>query len=141
PARHTERRRRQRHHDRRRPPGRGPGHVHVHRRARRRDQRRYHQRSQTPPPNVYIITDFNSPDDTIWLGSAIFTTLTPGNIIGADQFCIGDTALDGDDRIIYDQTNGEIMYAPGGPGAAAPILFAQVTPGLAIAYDDFLVSF
>jgi Ca2+-binding RTX toxin-like protein len=91
--------------------------------------------------NVDIITDFNSPDDIIWLGSAIFTALTPGNIISADQFCIGDVALDGDDRIIYDQTNGEIMYDPDGTGAAAAILFAQVTPGLAIAYDDFLVSF
>jgi Ca2+-binding RTX toxin-like protein len=91
--------------------------------------------------NVDIITDFNSLDDTIWLGSAIFTTLTPGNIIGANQFCIGDAALDGDDRIVYDQANGEIMYDPDGTGAAAAILFAQVTPGLAIAYDDFLVSF
>jgi Ca2+-binding RTX toxin-like protein len=91
--------------------------------------------------NVDTITDFNSPDDIFWLGSAIFTTLTPSNVISANQFCIGDVALDGDDRIIYDQTYGEIMYDPDGTGAAAAIQFAQVMPGQAIAYDDFLVSY
>ena len=46
------------------------------------------------PSNLVIITDFNSPDDIFWLGSAIFTTLTPSNVISANQFCIGDVALD-----------------------------------------------
>jgi len=33
------------------------------------------------------------------------------------------------------------MYDPDGTGAAAAIQFAQVMPGQAIAYDDFLVSY
>ena len=89
--------------------------------------------------NVDTITDFNSPDDIFWLDSTIFTTLTSGNVISPDQFCIYDGTLDGDDRIVYDQTSGEIMYDPDGSGIAGAIQFAQVTPGQAITYDDFLV--
>ena len=89
--------------------------------------------------NVDTITDFNSPDDIFWLDSTIFTTLTSGNVISPDQFCIYDGTLDGDDRIVYDQTSGAIMYDPDGSGIAGAIQFAQVTPGQAITYDDFLV--
>ena len=89
--------------------------------------------------NVDTITDFNSPDDIFWLDSTIFTTLTSGNVISPNQFCIYNGTLDGDDRIVYDQTSGEIMYDPDGSGIAGAIQFAQVTPGQAITYDDFLV--
>ena len=89
--------------------------------------------------NVDTITDFNSPDDIFWLDSTIFTTLTSGNVISPNQFCIYNGTLDGDDRIVYDQTSGQILYDPDGSGIAGAIQFAQVTPGQAITYDDFLV--
>jgi serralysin len=89
--------------------------------------------------NVDTIIDFNSADDIFWLDSTIFTTLTSGNVISANQFCIYNGTLDADDRIVYDQTSGAIMYDPDGSGIAGATQFAQVTPGITITYDDFLV--
>jgi serralysin len=89
--------------------------------------------------NVDTLMDFNSADDTFWLSSTIFSSLTPGGVIDADQFQIGSAALDAEDRIVYDQTYGIVMYDPDGTGAAPAVQFAQVMLGQSLAYNDFVV--
>ncbi len=49
------------------------------------------------------------------------------------------SALDADDRIIYDSATGRIYYDADGSGAGAQVLFAQVTAGLALTNADFLI--
>jgi len=88
--------------------------------------------------NVDGILDFSVADDTIYLDDAIFAGLATGPLaVGA--FRAGSAALDGDDRILYDAATGHISYDSDGVGGTAAILFATVTPGLALTNADFIV--
>jgi serralysin len=51
----------------------------------------------------------------------------------------GSSALDADDRILYNSTNGALWYDADGTGATSPIYFAQLSAGLALTAADFLV--
>ncbi|MBF9232998.1 M10 family metallopeptidase C-terminal domain-containing protein [Microvirga alba] len=88
--------------------------------------------------NVDTITDFSVKDDMIHLNQAVFSALGAG-ALSAAAFCVGATAQDGDDRIIYDAATGAISYDPDGSGSAAQILFATVKAGLALSQSHFLV--
>lgn len=88
--------------------------------------------------NVDTITDF-STGDIIRLEDYSFTGLTLGNL-SADAFRIGTSAQDASDRIIYDSATGNLYFDPDGTGSAAQILFAHLSAGLAITYQDFIVT-
>ena len=91
------------------------------------------------PANVDAILDFSALGDTIFLDDAVFTSLAPG-ALAAGAFVAGNTALDADDRILYDATTGEIFYdADGSGGGSGAILFATVNPATAITNLDFFV--
>jgi Ca2+-binding RTX toxin-like protein len=85
--------------------------------------------------NVDTITDFSLADgDTILLDDAIFTGLgaAPGNSITAQDFRIGSAAQDADDRIIYNDVTGALLFDADGIGGAAAVQFATLSPGLAL---------
>jgi Ca2+-binding RTX toxin-like protein len=88
--------------------------------------------------NVDTITDFNVADDTILLDRDIFSSLGLGSL-SPGQFVMGTTALDADDRIIYDNTTGAVYYDGDGNGGTAAIQFATMSMGPALTYLDFLV--
>jgi Ca2+-binding RTX toxin-like protein len=88
--------------------------------------------------NMDVITDFNVADDTIVLENAVFTAL-PAGPLPADRFRIGTAALDGNDNVIYNSANGALLYDADGNGAGAAVQFAQLTAGLALTANDFLV--
>jgi Ca2+-binding RTX toxin-like protein len=89
--------------------------------------------------NIDVITDFNVADDTIRLDDDIFSSgLGLGNI-SAGEFVIGAEALDGNDRIIYDDTTGALYYDADSAGGADAIQFATLSTGLALTYLDFFV--
>jgi len=90
--------------------------------------------------NVDVITDFTVADDAIWLDDDVFTSnLLAGNSVAGSQFVIGTAALDGGDRIIYDDTTGAVYYDSDGIGGVAQIQFATLSAGLALTNFDFLV--
>ena len=90
--------------------------------------------------NVDQITDFSVADDTIQLRNSnlAFTELADG-ALAASAFRVGSAAADADDRIIYDAASGALLYDADGTGGGVSIQFAQVSAGLAISHDDFLV--
>jgi Ca2+-binding RTX toxin-like protein len=88
--------------------------------------------------NVDVITDFNVADDTIRLDDAVFVGLAVGTL-AATQFVIGAAAQDADDRIVYDDATGALLFDIDGTGAAAAVQFADVGAGLALSNLDFLV--
>jgi serralysin len=93
--------------------------------------------------NVDEILDFAVGVDTIVLENAVFTALPVIGNLGRDltaaEFVIGTAAQDASDRIIYNSATGALSYDSDGVGGAAAILFAEVTPGLALTNQDFLV--
>ncbi len=88
--------------------------------------------------NVDRITDFTAVDDTLVLENAIFTALAAGGLAAA-AFTTGAAATSAAHRIIYNATNGQLLYDADGTGAGAAVQFATLTTGLAMTATDFLI--
>jgi serralysin len=88
--------------------------------------------------NVDILSDFSVIDDVIHLNRTIFSVLPAGSL-AASAFQIGAAANDVNDRIIYNATNGNLLYDSDGTGASAAILFAKLPTGLALTSTDFMI--
>ncbi len=88
--------------------------------------------------NVDTIVDFSHSDDTIVLDHAVFTGLALG-ALAAGAFSIGTAATEADDRIVYDNTTGHLLFDADGLGGAAAVQFATLTGAPALAADDFLI--
>ena len=89
--------------------------------------------------NVDVITDYSVADDVILLDDAIFTGLAIG-ALSASAFRVGSAAADGDDRIIYNNATGALLFDADGSGAGNAIQFATLTSGLALAAGEFIVG-
>ena len=91
--------------------------------------------------NVDIVTDFSIIDDTIQLENAIFTQFTATGAIPAGTFVsgAGAVALDGNDFLLYDTTNGNLSYDANGNGAGAQVVFASLIGIPALTAADFVI--
>ncbi|HEV2747498.1 MAG TPA: hypothetical protein VGW34_09405, partial [Allosphingosinicella sp.] len=83
-----------------------------------------------------VISDLTPADDTVFLDRTAYTELDPGTL-DPDAFVIGTGAEDSEDRIIYDPTNGNLIYDPDGTGPHNPALFAIAATGLDLSHLDF----
>ncbi|HEY5710537.1 MAG TPA: hypothetical protein VIT38_01475, partial [Allosphingosinicella sp.] len=57
----------------------------------------------------------------------------------ANAFVNGATALDADDRILYDTATGNLFFDADGNGAGTAVLFATLQGHPPIAASDFIV--
>jgi Ca2+-binding RTX toxin-like protein len=87
--------------------------------------------------NVDRIFGFDRLDDQIQLSSNIFSKAGPDGLLAAAAFKLGASATDASDRIIYNQSTGEIFYDADGTGAAAQVLFAVIANKSALRAADF----
>ena len=76
--------------------------------------------------NIDRVQNYAVVDDTIILDNSVFTTLTEG-ALSAGAFQIGSTAIDADDRIIFNNSTGALFYDADGVGGAAAVQFATIT--------------
>lgn len=90
--------------------------------------------------NVDKLNDFAVGVDDIQLSQAIFSAVGSAGELAGSAFQVGTAANDAQDRIIYDSATGKVYYDVDGNGAAAQILFAQITAGLAMTNADFIVG-
>lgn len=60
-------------------------------------------------------------------------------MLDSGAFVVGKAAADGDDRVIYDQGRGEILYDADGVGGAEAVRLATVDGGTSITAEDFFV--
>ncbi len=89
-------------------------------------------------------------DDTIKLATDVlaafrlttnaFTALNAAGTLAEDAFHIGTEAHDADDRIIYNQATGALIYDTNGDAAGGATQFATLTKGLALTSADFMVG-
>jgi Ca2+-binding RTX toxin-like protein len=89
--------------------------------------------------NVDNLINFTPADDWILLDQDIFSGIAANGVLSASAFRLGTTALDADDRILYDQPTGQVFYDADGVGGVAAILFATVNDGTAVTNADFYV--
>lgn len=76
--------------------------------------------------NTDILTDFAAGTDLLRLKTTVFGALAAGSL-DASQFASGDgltSALDADDRIVYNSGSGQLYYDADGVGGAAAVQFA-----------------
>jgi Ca2+-binding RTX toxin-like protein len=91
--------------------------------------------------NADTIADFSAADDLIRLDDDVFAALSTGRL-PARAWHNGagvTTAHDHTDRLIYDNSTGNLYYDPDGTGAQAATLFATLANTPAIAAADFFV--
>ena len=89
--------------------------------------------------NIDAILGFSSADDTILLeNNGVFVGLAVG-ALNPNAFVIDTTALDADDRIIYNQATGQLFFDADGSGAGAQIQFAALQGAPLIQANDFTV--
>ncbi len=93
----------------------------------------------TTKGHVDTITDYNVANDTIQLDNSVFTALGPVGTLPAAQFRVGIKALDANDHIIYNSTNGAVLYDADGNGAVAAQQIATLSAGLAMTNTEFVV--
>jgi endoglucanase len=91
------------------------------------------------PSNPPVVKNFIVGEDTMQLDRSVFTALPKTGSLWAQTFYKGLEAHDSSDRIIYDSTTGVLSYDADGNGSAEAIMIAQLTKGLALTRDDFLV--
>jgi serralysin len=94
--------------------------------------------------NVDAITDFSVLDDTIRLENAIFTGLgIATGVLAAGAFNFGAAATEADDRIVYNNSTGALIYDSNGSVAGGIVQqFANLSAGLqvqGISAADFVV--
>jgi serralysin len=89
--------------------------------------------------NVDTIVGFVSGADKIALDDAIFAAIGPVGALNANAFFAGTAAHDADDRIIYNQATGALLYDADGNGAGAAVQFATLSGNPVLAASDFLV--
>jgi serralysin len=89
--------------------------------------------------NIDRITDFSVVDDTIRLDNAVFTAFGSNGAMSSSAFYAGAVAHDSTDRILYNNSTGALSYDRDGTGSAAAIQFAELSPGLALTSQDFLI--
>ena len=84
--------------------------------------------------NVDRISDFDVVADTIMLKNTIFTTISGTGTLTAAQFTANatGTAQDADDRIVYETDTGKLFFDSNGNAAGGSVLFAVVSPDLAL---------
>lgn len=87
-----------------------------------------------------IITDFTSRSDRIHLDSRVFDDVSYTGKLKAADFVAGTAAKDASDRLIYDQSSGNLWYDSNGSAKGGKVLIAELTDGTAlVAGDIFLV--
>ncbi len=88
--------------------------------------------------NVDKIEDFSAAaGDKIVLDHDIFTAIDPSSFSSAN-FVIGIKAMDGNDRLIYNQSSGALFYDADGNGRGAAVQVATLTNLATLHHDDFL---
>lgn len=92
--------------------------------------------------NVDRISDFDVAADTFVLDRSVFSTIVGTGTLSARQFVATATGMaqDADDRIVYETDTGRLFFDSNGNAAGGRVLFAVVSPDLAITNSDFLIA-
>ena len=94
--------------------------------------------------NIDTVTDFSPGSDTVRLDASVFAAFSAGVPVTAGQLLAAPgaiTALDADDRLIYNTTTGALYYDADGNGAGAAVQFALLGASThpALSASDFVI--
>jgi autotransporter-associated beta strand protein len=90
------------------------------------------------PAGCSRVTDFGG-EDSIHLARSGFKGIGPGGVLKAKYFHVGSEAETKQQKIVYDEKKGVLLYASKGSATASPVQFAKIGKDLAIDHTDFLI--
>jgi Ca2+-binding RTX toxin-like protein len=92
--------------------------------------------------NIDTITNMSVVDDLIYLENAIFRSLSAVGVLNANNFVIGTRALDNNDFVIYNSSNGALLYDSDGSGSRASAVQFATLVGVSgvLSANDFIVT-
>ena len=85
------------------------------------------------------ITDFNSSDDTIEIRASSFGGGLNRGVLPNNRFVLGNSARDSNDRFIYNQNTGNLMYDADGVGGDTSVVLAIFSNQAEIAANDIVI--
>lgn len=89
--------------------------------------------------DVDAITDMQVNHDEIWLSRKALAGIGLPGALDPGRFWVGSEATERSHRIIYDQETGALLYDADGRRPGEAVQFAQLSAGLALTADDFVV--
>lgn len=89
--------------------------------------------------NRDTISDFNGLADTIKLDNAVFTKFAALGAVPITNFVVGSNAIDGNDFLIYNSTNGILYYDTDGNGINAKVEIVALTGMPALTAADLVI--
>jgi serralysin len=89
--------------------------------------------------NIDRVYGFGTSGDRVHLGGDIFTAISAGTL-SASAFTIGSAATSSTHRIIYNSSNGALLYDADGSGSGAAVQFATLDAGMALTHNSFEVT-
>lgn len=92
-----------------------------------------------PSEGIDVITDFVAEDSIQVSATGFGGGLTAGFAISAEQFRLGASALDSNDRFIYNNSNGALSFDVDGVGLVEQVQFATLTGIPTISAADIVV--
>jgi len=97
---------------------------------------------ESPTEGIDTIEDFDSSEgDRIVISATGFGGgLIPDAVLAESQFVLGTTAVDSDDRFIYDPATGNLFFDPDGNGAAPQQQIAILTGAPNLSAGDIFIS-
>lgn len=90
--------------------------------------------------NSDLIKDFDVAQDKIVLVQSNAATALSVGVLSSEAFCYGTQAADADDRIIYDQATGRLLYDSDGSGGRAAFEIAIFENRAVLDHTHFVVS-
>ena len=89
--------------------------------------------------NADIVTDYNVSLDGIRIDSTILSGIADGLLVATRFKNTAQGAVDADDRIIYNSTNGNLLFDSNGSGANGQTLIADFAAGLAMVATEITI--
>jgi Ca2+-binding RTX toxin-like protein len=101
---------------------------------------------------VDTITDFNILEDELRVSASGFGLSVPQDRatrhllltnqleLPAEYFQLGSSAATSSNRFIYNSTSGALFFDADGVGAAAQVKIAQLSAGLSLTHENFIVT-
>ncbi|MBD2461517.1 tandem-95 repeat protein [Oscillatoria sp. FACHB-1407] len=86
-----------------------------------------------------LITDFNAPQDTIYIARSGFNRRLRRGRVRADQFVLGSGAADTSDRFIYNSATGSLFYDADGLGGTRQVQIARLTNRASLTNADIVL--
>lgn len=90
--------------------------------------------------NDDVVTDYNTADDSIRIARSLVGSLPAGTLAASRFKNTASGAIDGDDRIVYESSNGRLSFDSNGSASGGRVLIARLPARLAMVAGEITLQ-